>query len=112
MALLEYSVLNAVLLLGEGGRQGGGLERDIQPGSLRTPVATCLAAKPRPGSACGSCLGEGVFGQEGSRRGSRGVGQVTFDGQGEQLSTSVVSNLMGLSDRREIRPSLSRHGQN
>lgn len=40
------------------------------------------------------------------------MGQVTFDGQGEQLSTSVVSNLMGLSDRREIRPILSRHGQN
>lgn len=109
MPLLEYSVLNAFLLLGEGGGQGGGVNHDIQPGSLRTPVATCLAAKPRPGSACRSCPGEGVFGQEGPRRGSRG--EVTLDGQGEQRSTSVVSNLMGLSGRREIRPIPSLHGQ-
>lgn len=103
MALLEYTVLNAFLLLGEGGGQGGGVNHDIQPGSLRTPVVTCLAARPRPGSACGSCPGEGVFGQEGPRRGSRGGGEVTLDGQGEQRSMSVDSNLMGLSGRREIR---------
>lgn len=38
-------------------------------------------------------------------------GEVTLDGQGEQLSTSVVSNLMGLSGRREIRPIPLLHGQ-
>ena len=82
MALLEYRVLNAFLLLGEGGGQGGGVNPDIQPGSLRTPVVTCLAAKPRPGSACGSCPGEGVFGQEGRRRGSRCGGRWRWMGKG------------------------------